>query len=109
MRKFYILLISFIMFLAISAQAGNIQIVKLDDSSVLTEDQVDIALNNQTVNCIILKQNDTLYIDIDFFTEYFKIPPEQMNNYTACEGTVNVSGKDITCVPLFSVLTSIGV
>jgi hypothetical protein len=102
-------LISFIMVLAISAQAGNIQIVKLDDSDVLTEDQVDIALNNQPVNCIVVKQNDNLYIDIDFFADYFKIPPEQINNYTAYEGTVKVSGKDITCVPLFSVLTSIGV
>ncbi len=109
MRKFYMVLISFIMVLAISAQAGNIQIVKLDDSDVLTEDQVDIALNNQPVNCIVVKQNDNLYIDIDFFTDYFKIPPEQINNYTAYEGTVKVSGKDITCVPLFSVLTSIGV
>ena len=109
MRKFFILLISFILFLAISVEAGNIQTIKLDDSNVLTEDQIDIALNNEPVNCTVVKQDDNLYIDIDFFTNYFKIPPEQMNNYAGYEGTVKDDNKDVTCVPLFSVLTSIGV
>lgn len=93
----------------IQVKAADLKVVSLDPINILEQDQIDMAIDNNQVNVISVKQNDVLYIELSFFTTYFKLSEEQIKSYAPYVGTLKKGTNDILCLPLLSVLKSLGV
>ena len=105
-----ILFIAFILCNSLfEVKAGDLKLISLDPVNILEQDQIDMAIDGTQVNVTSVKQDDVLYIDSSFFTGCFKLSEEQIKNYAPYGGTVKKGTKDILCLPLFSVLKSLGV
>ncbi|MEQ8223283.1 MAG: hypothetical protein ABRQ37_13325 [Candidatus Eremiobacterota bacterium] len=93
----------------ILAKAGEFRLISLDPVNILGQDQIDMAIDNNRVIFTSVKQDDVLYIDSLFFLTYFNIPEEKIKGYASYGGTLKQGTKDILCLPLLSVLKSLGV
>lgn len=108
--KLNILLILLILCTTVmQVKAGDLKVITLDPVNVLEQDQIDMAIDNNQVNVISVKQNDVLYIDSSFFTTCFKLSEEQIKGYAPYGGMLKKGTKDILCLPLLPVLQSLGV
>ena len=73
--------------------------VNINSSSLLTDSQLEIMINNQTVHYLAVPYNNVLYVDRNLFSE----------NKMQGEQTFIISGKNYQCIPLFSTLDTYGV
>jgi hypothetical protein len=90
----------------LSAIAGNTECKKLDSFNIIPSDRLELTLdNNIQKNITVVKENDILYIDSSFFTNFLGIDVQDKANQS---GTVKEeTGKEITCLPLFKSLDSL--
>ncbi|MEQ8168391.1 MAG: hypothetical protein ABRQ38_05805 [Candidatus Eremiobacterota bacterium] len=93
---FKILLIVFLTGLSLSMSDAA---VNINSSSLLTDRQLEIMINNQTVHYLAVPYNNVLYVDRNLFSE----------NKMQGEQTFIISGKNYQCIPLFSTLDTYGV
>ncbi|MEQ8169125.1 MAG: hypothetical protein ABRQ38_09535 [Candidatus Eremiobacterota bacterium] len=93
----------------IQVKAGDLKPITLDPINILEQDQIDMALDNNQVNVTAVKQGDVLYVDSSFFSTSFKLSDDQINSYAPYGGTLKLGTKDILCLPLLSVLKSLGI
>ncbi len=94
---------------SVQVKSENLTPVTLDPINILEQEQIDMAIDNNQVNVTAVKQGDVLYVDSSFFTTWFKLSEEQIKSYAPYGGTLKLGTKDILCLPLLSVLKSLGV
>jgi len=79
MKKMMISLIIITMCLAIFPACASIQVMQFDNSLVLPQDQLGIAINNNAVGTYtVANYQNTLFIDSTFFKYYFGVTEDQI-------------------------------
>ena len=92
----------------LSAIAGNTECKKLDSFNIIPSDRLELTLNNNMQkNITVVKENDILYIDSSFFTNFFGIDVQDKANQSGI--VKGDTGKEIICLPLFKSLDSLKV
>ncbi|MEQ8168557.1 MAG: hypothetical protein ABRQ38_06645 [Candidatus Eremiobacterota bacterium] len=109
MKKMMISLIIITMCLAIFPACASIQVMQFDNSLVLPQDQLGIAINNNAVGTYtVANYQNTLFIDSTFFKYYFGVTEDQIKENVSYGGMVGTGKNAILCVPFLPVLTAMG-
>jgi len=93
------------------AQASDIQKITLDAENILTESQIEFTIDNVTTKYTIVKQNDTLYIESNFFADYFGTDEritQLIKNSVSSVGMMEKGGEKAIYLPLFTVAGALG-
>jgi hypothetical protein len=95
----------------LQAQASDMQLKKLDSFNIISADKIELSMDNSaTKNIIVVKEDNTLYIDCKFFTDFFAMDFQKNGYPVNSVGTLKVDGnKETICLPLFKVLDSLKV
>jgi len=90
-------------------QAQDIRIKELDPDSILKSDEIELTVNDEKTKFMTVKENDTLYVDKNFFSTYFPSYEEKIRNSLSYEGHIKfTSGEDLYFLPLLSTINAIG-
>ena len=96
-------------FLTFNVFAKNITIIELDLSAILSTDEIELTVDNREAKFTAVKQDDILYIDSNFFSTFFPQYDELIKNSISYEGVIKfTSGEEVTCLPILSVLNTLG-
>jgi len=78
----HILIVSIIFSITLhqASAAGNIQLIKLDSFNIIPSDKLQLTLDNRQEHITVVKENEILYIDSKFFTDFLGID-FQKNGY----------------------------
>jgi len=93
------------------AQASDIQKIALDEANIMTESQIEFTIDNVTAKYTIVKQNDTLYIESNFFADYFGTDEritQLIKNSVSSVGMIEKGGEKAIYLPLFTVASALG-
>lgn len=110
MKKIFCIVMFLLLIIRFSLQAEIVKSISLDPDNILEENQMELTLDDVKMNAVVVKQDDTLYIDSDFFKNNFPDYEEAMKNNPIYGGTfTDKSGKEVLCLPAFLALKALEV
>ena len=92
-------------------QAQAIEKVSLDSGKILSASDIELTLDNNTINYTIVKKDNTLYIDSNFFANYFGTDEYTKNiikNSITSVGTMESYNYKGIYLPLLPVSQALG-